>query len=430
MLWILFIFILLILLYFYYDYDKDILEPIFLLTLGFAFSIFLAALYENKWNLLVHNNTIIVILLSLISFHSGAILSHSSLVGNKWKKKYYFMQIKIRNPIIVISILFFSLIFLYLNIKDFYSLASMLTDSNSLPHQLRIVLDNLNTNKVSYTHIHTYRLYFLECFSVVNSSLFLYKCIFCKVKIKNILYLFPTFIYFIALFYQGGRQMYLHYFLFVFILGLLMYQYKRHPEGIFDKKMIISLFLIFALFLLFFIGIGIFNGKIQSDNFIKVFVHYNGVNINALDYFINTSIVPENQYIGTMTLAPIYSNLRSAGFSLPVINAYITEFISFGEVDTNCFTALRRYIQDYGYSGCMMIMFILGSIFTFIYDYIKYIKFHLLLVIVYALFSYVLFLSSREEMFFNWVFSTATIYRILLICILFKLQFKFCNIKE
>lgn len=424
MLCILFMFVLLLFMYFYYDYDRDVLEPTLLLTGSFAFSIFLVAIYEIRWNLIVHNNTIFVILLSLLFFHGGSFLTHSIIKEKKEYKKYENISFVNRNNVIACLLMILSLSFLYLNIRDFYNLAEMLSDSSTISKQLRVVLDNLNNNKVTYSHLHTYRLYFLECLSITNSFYFLYNCIFHKIKIKNFFYLCPTFIYFVSLFYQGGRQMYLHYLLFMLILGFLMYQYKNHLEGHFNKKMIVSLLAIFLLFLLLFIGIGIFNEKIQGHNFIKVFVHYDGVNITALDYFINKRIIPDDQYIGTMTLSPIYSNLRSLGFSLPILNAYITEFVPFGEVDTNCFTALRRYIQDYGYSGCMMIMFIVGALFTFIYDYIKYIAFKFLPVMIYSMFSYVLFLSAREEMFFNWMFSTASIYRIILVYGLFKMQFK------
>lgn len=59
--------ILIILLVFEFLYNKkDIMEPAFLFCASFAIASFVACIYANKWNLNLHLNTFLVILLRSI----------------------------------------------------------------------------------------------------------------------------------------------------------------------------------------------------------------------------------------------------------------------------------------------------------------------------------------------------------------------------
>lgn len=125
-----------------------------------------------------------------------------------------------------------------------------------------------------------------------------------------------------------------------------------------QELMIIGITLVAFLFC--FLGIGVINGKIGfNTSFLNVLVHYAGTNISAFDVYINEMVMPDTRYIGTTTLDPIYIFLNNHGFDVPRFYQYITLFTAFGQVTTNVYTAFYRYIHDFGYLGCGMVMLLL-----------------------------------------------------------------------
>lgn len=149
-------------------------------------------------------------------------------------------------------------------------------------------------------------------------------------------------------------------------------------------------------------------------------VHYAGTNISAFDVYINEMTIPDTPYIGAKTLTPIYGFLHAHGFNVPQFFQYITLFTAFGPVTTNVYTAFYRYINDFGYFGCALIMFLMGFFYTFLYRQLYHYGLKNWMILIYASIAYPIFLIGREERFFNEILATSKISFIVGLLILYK----------
>lgn len=187
------------------------------------------------------------------------------------------------------------------------------------------------------------------------------------------------------------------------------------------KKEISLISIAVIVFLICFLGIGLFNGKIGAGtSFLRVLVHYAGTNISAFDVYINEMVIPDTQYIGTTTFAPIYNFLYKYGFNVPHFFQYITLFTAFGPVTTNVYTAFYRYIYDFGYLGCGMVMLLLGFFYTYMYRNLYLQELKNWMILVYASIIYPIFLIGREERFFNEILSVWNLSFIIEVLILYN----------
>jgi oligosaccharide repeat unit polymerase len=117
------------------------------------------------------------------------------------------------------------------------------------------------------------------------------------------------------------------------------------------------------LFIVIFILAGFFRG--WRTNKLSIWYNisqYTGGSIPALnDYLLNPR--PPNGYFGENTLFGIYSLLRKLGFNYPAFYPPY-EFTRFYDMGTNVYTAIRRYLEDYGYFGLYLIMMFLGFFYS------------------------------------------------------------------
>jgi oligosaccharide repeat unit polymerase len=403
--------------------NKDILFPWFIVCASFTFCTFLASVYMDRLELPMHLNTIMIMISAILCFGIGAYISNGwfslHVVPNRENIGIFF-DVK-QKYISLIIIIFF--IIMYFNYCELYKISHLFNDSNDFSVMLRTMIENINYGNVQVSKFYTIRMIFSQAITFIFLFGFLYNMIFLK-KI-NLKLLFPIFIYIPLILLTAGRQDFLYLTLFLFITFSILLQYKlsfnNKTSFFIISSMIISGIVFYSLF---YVG-GLISGKIPHS-FSPFFMLslYAGTNIPAFDVFVNFSKYTDNTYIGMHTLIPIYSNLRKIGVHLPELNGYIKTFIDFNGYSTNVYTSLRRYIQDYGYVGCFLIMFGLGVMYTSFYNYIKYQNKNLFFIIMYAAYCYPFFLFCREETFMTTVLSMRTVVTIGVMFVLFKLLFR------
>lgn len=218
----------------------------------------------------------------------------------------------------------------------------------------------------------------------------------------------------------GGRQQFMYLVIFAMVSFFLVYRKSYRGRSMLSQElMIIGIALVAFLFC--FLGIGVINGKIGSNtSFLNVLVHYAGTNISAFDVYINEMVMPDTKYIGTTTLDPIYIFLNNHGFDVPRFYQYITLFTAFGPVTTNVYTAFYRYIHDFGYLGCGMVMLLLGFFYTYMYRQLYLQGLKNWMILIYASIVYPIFLMGREERFFNEILTTGKISFLIEVIVLYK----------
>jgi oligosaccharide repeat unit polymerase len=425
--------VILLLTVFCFLYSKfDILYPPFIGTASFACCISLAALYTSTWNLPMHFNTAIILIFMIGLFIFGGLLATKTTEKVKTKKSVLTYRTSLNKYTdIPLSFWLFMVVLLsvnlYINYKEFLNLASNVTSNQSLLKMLSPVTNGIAQGKIEFSKLFFYNLIFAKAVSY-TSVLFLWYSFLNKRYYSCFKWAILILMYFPFIFLTAGRQLFLYFILFSFIsLILVLRKEKVIKRNI--TEILIILFSFFG-FLLFFLGVGILNGKINSDlGFLRVIVHYAGINISAFDIYINEMNIPDSNYIGLMTLSPINAIVNHFGFDLPLGIGYIPLFTDFGGVTTNVYTALMRYIFDYGFLGCGIIMFLLGFGYTLFYELIVVENYKNWMVLLYSFISYPIFLLAREERFFNEILASRTVYTFVIMIIFYKLVKTFCRVR-
>ena len=405
----------------------DVLNPSFIYCSCLTGFCALAALYTQKWGLPMHFNTAVIIITMSLMFLIGGDLA--DFCCNSYKKSakqesYITKDFSIDWPIWFFCIIVM-LYFLYLNYLDFISIASQVTSETEFNKMLKPFIDGLNLQEIQLPRWNSYRLRIASGLAYI-SILAIWINVMARQYKEIIKWSVFVLLYFPFIILTGGRQQFMYLIIFALISFFLIYRKAHNNQYSLKKEMsIIGIALIAFLFC--FLGMGLFNGKIDSDaNFLTVLVHYAGTNISAFDVYINEMIVPDTPYIGSTTLDPIYSFLFKFGFNVPHFSQYITLFTIFGPVTTNVYTAFYRYIYDFGYLGCSIVMFLLGFFYTYLYRQIYRYGLKNWMILIYASIAYPIFLMGREERFFNEILSIWNISFIIEILIFYKF-FEFLN---
>ncbi len=373
MLSILLLLILIFLVFVFYIKDnKDIISPPFILTLVFVFSTIVMIINTNNWNVNLHINTVLLILFSICCFEFG-------YSWNK-KKKSISSRKLCSNLIIEPKVLHINKIFMILIFTSLIITGILYYDERVRLAATLGVDGNLIEIAAAARHAEYYTeesmsdfvqrlMLFTKCFAYITAYVFVNNLILKKTKHIQFIYIIPFIVYCFFMYISGGRMPFIHNLTFLAILyGVLIYKIKGISTAL-RIRIIKIVFYVFVTFFIIFIYMGTQSGKITDSIFDSVSV-YVGSSINALDIFLQNKI-PEEQYFGQETLIPIYSTIRSFGYNIPSdMLRSAREFVSMNGITTNIYTALRRYVRDYGYLGCFCVMFMIGTIYGKIYKFI------------------------------------------------------------
>lgn len=78
-----------------------------------------------------------------------------------------------------------------------------------------------------------------------------------------------------------------------------------------------------------------------------------------------------------------------------------------------------------------IVLFVFGTIFSYLYNYFKYVSNNLFAMLFYASFAGFIILSFHDEKFLLWIISTTTIYKILLFYLCYKfIKLDFCKLNK
>ncbi len=218
--------------------------------------------------------------------------------------------------------------------------------------------------------------------------------------------LLPAIPMLIAMFLSTGRTGFIRVVCVIFITLITLVGYrKRIKLGKFFRIGI----LVFVLLLFVFFQLGKATGKSQIFSAFDTLSIYVGSSIGALDGYLKNPVSYSNSFGGET----LYGFRRIARFfderiiatpiPLPfhrVIHGY----------NTNVYTALRRYINDFGIGGMYIIMFLEGMFFGNWEYFVRKEKRKDLSLLLYAYFMYDVILIAIEENFFREMLTFAQIF--------------------
>ena len=388
----------------YYFCKSDILEPSVIVCTMMTISSLFALWNIDRWHLSIGFYTLLVIISSLLALGFGSVWCHS-VVCRKFANNVYIESNSVTS-VVEISNLKICLSSLLLLLMAYISFDSMLLLSNSLGNKegisgmIMTVRQSIEHQGLLMSSGMLVRCSIAQILAYVYIYSFAFNSIHHGFKIENSKLLIPVALYLPFIVLTTGRMHLLFLVIYTLVINAIIYQKKHGYTFAVQRKLIIVFFISGFLFFSVFLAFGSFTGKNISQNRTPFIIvsHYVGLSIPALDSFLKTEHMEDN-YIGKNTLVGVYGNFRSLGFDLP--KPVLCEFAKFHNIDTNVYTALRRYVEDFGYLGMLGICWLLGFFYTLFYNRIKYHESTPFAIIAYAIFCHPLFTFSQDEGFLS-----------------------------
>lgn len=402
--------------------NKDLLSPFIVATAMFFLSSFVTMIYRKEWCVEINYLTIIIIIMGLVSLGIGEIFARILPIKTKKKSIEKVKDININKSVLYAIILFMAIAIIVYSIET-YKLSNMYVgykERNSILEKARAVKNSGVSIGIIAGHLYIISGVLARALTFV----LLYKNV-TKYKVKNkILLLIPIIMYGFLTILTTGRTEMLNFIISIVITYVLisrLYTSRKINNVKFLKITIMSSLGFFILFSI----LGNIGNRIQGDNLIENASIYIGSSIAGLNTYLGEPKF-SNEYFGSHTFFGIFSFLRTLGLDIPNFKAPL-EYIYQGDLVTNVYTAFRRYYQDFGMLGLVVIQFLTGFIYTrvllSIYRRPKIIKILLL-----SYFYYPIIQMSIEERIFMEVLSAGSIYTICYFVVINKILFK--NNKE
>lgn len=427
MLYILMFSVIIIMLLAYITSSKELLSPTIILSSGYLISSFIAILNINDWGD-VSYYTYFVILMAIVSFYIGELIGSEILIKtniitkiNKTPDKKVKFIIT-RKQVFIVST--FMLYIAYLYYRYTYNLSLIGGNPGGLLNMLsyaRLVnVDNENFERIGfvlkYGHYFSraYTYYIIYC--IIHNHFTFYG------KKTPIFQFIPVILYIVQAILTTGRTQIMYLVIYIFMLMVINLKIRSNWSNINDfkiiKRGIIAVLIILSSFWIIDISL---RGSIYGNTrgIFSTFSKYISSSLIALDNFLNNPI--RDDYFGKETLYNFYSLLNRVGLNFEVYSSPL-EFTTFSGVSTNIYTALRRYIHDFGIVGMVIIQFTLGSVYSYSFKSIKYRKRIGKGLIFYCMMIYPVFFSFIEERFFTNILSLPTLTIVIFISLLWKFK--------
>lgn len=390
---------------------RDLLEPSVIVCISYIISILSAAVNIKTWRINLHNNTFWIITVGTVIFVSiNTIIKY--IMGLKYNKKYIIKQdLKVINIqyFKIVLVAMFQIIVALFYAKSVRSLAVQYGSFNDFSSMMTVY--RMNTSYGVNIGVSATINQFVKL-SNVCAFVFLYvfinNILEKSKKKRNLLNIIPVVIYSIQVILTGGR-----FNLLVLVCSsVIIYNVLWHRKNGWNRQLGIK-FLFKAIIILIIIFVGFyflktFVGRTAKVDFITYITSYVGGSIQLFDIYLKDPISKSSIW-GKETFYAINDFLRKIG--LLNINAYIIhlEFRSSnGVMIGNVYTAYRRYIQDFGIVGMIILQSIFALVYSIFYEKIKIkltkkkLDYSLL---VYAAISYPLFMHSINDYFFSVILS-------------------------
>lgn len=403
--------------------QNDIIHPATIFSLTMTWSVSLTFVMRTEWQLATSSSATILISTAVLAFVAGAFWCDRILLErNSQPQQNTITSITISWKVLLcfLSIMGF---FIVLSFKETYESSLILGNKNGVAGMIRTVRLATENDLYKSSRWMSYRNIFSSSFTYACILIFFSNIFQCHESVrKNLKFIVPIIFYLPFIILSGGRMGLLNLTIYMLLTGAIIYERSQsfHPKA--KQKIIIVSLAAGVSFLCLFLLFGFFTGKVSlhGRSPFAIIAHYGGLSAPALSVYLNSTPL-ESPYIGLTTLWDIYSKLRVLGLSLPQ-NMTFLNFVQFNGINTNVYTAMRRYVEDYGYIGMYLIMYFLGIIYTAFYRFVEY-RFHSLFPIaIYAFIALPLVFSINDDIFLAHIIRTSTLYQICLMYIIFKVM--------
>lgn len=380
----------------YYTLGQDVFQPSCIVNASYVVSTLCAYIDKDIWNVQYHYYTFIVIASGLIVFYLTNLFIY---IGSN---KFVFQKRdNLDMHLINVNMAIFSVVIIgqLVSLLVYYKEVIRITGGGSSFYAM------MNTFRMTVGYGDDYvsgAAGELEKFSFVCAEVFLFifinNKIFDKQK-RNKRYLLPAGIFIVQALLTGGR----FDILIMVFTSMIMYNITWHRKYGWNRTITFKtisriVLVVCVIFAAFYLGRALV-GR-QSDSDIVTYISsYAGGSIPLLDMYLQDPPA-HSDLLGKETFYTLLKNLKQIGLiSFPDYIVHLEFRSSNGFVIGNVYTAFRRQIQDFGFSGMIILQMIWSGIVSFWYKSMRYHPSDIN-IIFYTMMAYPVFFHSVNDYFY------------------------------
>lgn len=409
---ILLIFFCCILIFWIYNFSKcDIMSPSILLCSGYCISLISCWMNRKEWNVDIHVNTVLIIMLGIATF----VITEILFLGTINKKNYQNVRynkrerklINVPNSVIILCTIF-NIIVAIVYLKDIVRITggslTQFSNYSDMMHDYRQAysygdaqISTIATQLMKFAKGigYTFLYIFFNNMFISNKEKY-------KIQIK---YLIPTLTFLLCTLLLAGRINMIS--LIVASIFLIYYNWNAKYEWKkkINVKILKNVLMVFVVFLVVFYSSKVLVGRKTEKNFIDYITTYLGGSIELLDEYVSE----QKNYTESVKTIETFPGIIQSFYKIGFSNINTRKSLEFrhiidGEYLGNIYTGLRRYYHDFGCMGIVLIQILYSLFFNILYYKIKYYKKNnyksIFMTIYYSYTLYCILIQSMEDHFF------------------------------
>ena len=401
-------------------FKKNVLEPSVIFTFAFVLLSVMALIFSDEWNLDLHLNTFLVVGGGVFEFFLVCLITKK--VINFFRRKKHGKketdedscatvlddrEVKIaswKKVLCLIGIIISGIIYLSYIIKatgvEINGLFDIPKAISSFDTMTKFSESNFNVDlPFLVTNLHVIIIglgYWFACLIAHNLA-----CMK-KVKVLDVLNLFACFVVSML----GGSR---GHVIFIVIVGiayfLVLIAKKKNFKNYISAKFAKRVLIIGAVLLCVFIPMARLLGRNVKESPIEYMSIYCGAQMKNLDVYLQKHDPNDtSELFGEQTFMSLYRTVgKRLGIERFIYKSDIPFRIVNGHNLGNVYTTFYAYIHDFGYTGVVVMVFIMAVISQFVFELVKVVavkKRLNILIMCYGLIVNALFLSFFGEKFF------------------------------
>lgn len=393
---------------------KDIFAPESLLCLSYIFAIICAIANINNWSINLHYNTLIIIIIGLLSFIIPSCLYFIYEQTSKKKKivnNLEHIEIK-KYKIVILDIIsfFIGIIYTLYFIKAIGGISAFSNYSVAMEtyrYKTAFHNENLIPAWINFLSKICRAICYICTYVIINNVINRKKNKTMK-KEKNLIFLIIGICIYIPLtLMSGGRYDLIVYVLYTIMIFNILFVIKNKKR--LEFKRIFKIFIIIILILTFFSSYRGLVGRNSENSGLDYITEYFGGSIEIFDIYMQKEHVTPKEF-GHETFYGIHkflSQLKLLDEDLSNKSA-MTFVVVNNKVIGNVYTGFRKMYNDFGTYGVIILQVVLSIIFNKLYygciykEKNKGISFRIIIV---GSLCFCLALHSYSEAFFSNVLS-------------------------
>lgn len=394
-------------------FTRDVLSPTVLFVFGYLFSVISAVLNAKSWHLLLSGEYVAIITIGVISFAAGAVfvrlVSGTSNMNTvrRLPEVHKLHRLNFTTNKLLVLILFDVVTFILFFI-DMRSIAMTAGSDGSISSLMSYYRDATYTNGTSAASINIIvsqmgkvmtAAHYVCLYAFLNNR-------FVTPKKIDYLLLVPVLISILHFLFSAERMSLIITTIFVLFVVCVCYR-RQHEWSLSETNILFARISVIAaaiLFSLFFI-LKSFVGRTTNLNFLQYITSYSGGSVSLFNQYLTTGRI--SKLPGQETFAQLFSLLGKLGLIAP--NVRNLEFRLLDVTGTtrtvgNVYSGMRRYFNDFGFAGIVLLPTVMGVIYTSFYQRLRnlshFVSYHYA-IIIYGYMLYAILLNAVDDVFYS-----------------------------